>query len=792
MKLPKIIEVDKEKCVNCHRCIAVCPVKFCNDGSGDHVNVIDDLCIGCGECIEGCPHEARKIVDDFMPFIETLNKREKMVAIVAPAIAAEFPDTYKNFNGWLKSIGISAIFDVSFGAELTVKSYLEHAKRNKPQLIIAQPCPAIVSYCEIYKPELLKYLAPADSPMMHTIKFIRQFYTQYNSHKILIVSPCTAKKREFAELGKGDYNVTLTSFVDYIKKNSIKLNQYPSLDYDNDPAERAVLFSTPGGLLKTVERENPFLLNISRKIEGPTVIYKYFDKLPEDIKKGNNPLIIDCLNCEHGCNGGTGTKRDKSVDELEKNIDKRNKEMQEGYANKGILRSKKFNKFKINKIINKYWKPGLYDRKYENLHQSNYLTMLKIPSKVQIEGIYKEMLKSKDTDILDCSACGYNNCEQMAIAIFNKLNKKENCKVYEKNYLENNVDLLLEKMEAFADGDLGVHIESESKDNIGKLLRGFNYSVVNIHDLVKTLKNAITNISAMTVKLSSTVHQLATGSQEQSSQIFDVAGAIEEMTNTIHSTSQSANLAANNSKKAGELALKGGNIITETVDGMTKIANVVAKAETTIKALGDSSQQIGEIIQVINDIADQTNLLALNAAIEAARAGEQGRGFAVVADEVRKLAERTTKATKEIATMIKTIQKDTVFAVESITQGAKEVVAGKDKADKAGESLMEIISATKDVSDNINIVATASQEQSATSESISKNIDMINSVINQSSEGIHQVANALEELNTLTEELVIISEKFHNIQIDNNKSVNISKVFTEKSHTILKKIPAAN
>ncbi len=389
-------------------------------------------------------------------------------------------------------------------------------------------------------------------------------------------------------------------------------------------------------------------------------------------------------------------------------------------------------------------------------------------------------------DILDCSACGYNNCEEMAIAIFNGLNKKENCKVFEKNYLENNVDLLLEKMEAFADGDLGVSIKSDSDDNIGKLLSGFNNAVGNIRDLVKTLKQAIINISEMTDRLSATVHQLATGSQEQSSQIFDVAGAIEEMTNTIHSTSQSANLAANNSKKAGDLALKGGNIITQTVEGMNKIANVVAKAETTIKALGNSSQQIGEIIQVINDIADQTNLLALNAAIEAARAGEQGRGFAVVADEVRKLAERTTKATKEIASMIKTIQKDTEFAVESITEGAKEVVNGKEKADEAGKSLVEIIEATKDVSDNINIVATSSHEQSATSDAISQNIDTINSVINQSSEGIHQVANALEQLNTLTEDLVKISEKFHNLKIEDNKPVNISKIFSKKSHSLLK------
>ena len=163
MHLAKIIEVDKEKCVNCHRCIAVCPVKFCNDGSGDHVSVIDDLCIGCGECIQGCPHDARKIVDDFDLFMKAVNNREKIVAVVAPAIAAEFPNNYKNFNGWLKSLGVQAIFDVSFGAELTVKSYLEHVKRMLPRWSLLNHVPQlyrllnyiIPNYCNIWLPPIV-------------------------------------------------------------------------------------------------------------------------------------------------------------------------------------------------------------------------------------------------------------------------------------------------------------------------------------------------------------------------------------------------------------------------------------------------------------------------------------------------------------------------------------------------------------------------------------------------------------------------------------------------------------
>ena len=172
----------------------------------------------------------------------------------------------------------------------------------------------------------------------------------------------------------------------------------------------------------------------------------------------------------------------------------------------------------------------------------------------------------------------------------------------------------------------------------------------------------------------------------------------------------------------------------------------MSRVADTVKQLGKSSNHIGEIIQVIDDIADQTNLLALNAAIEAARAGEMGRGFAVVADEVRKLAERTTKATKEIAGMIKQIQYDTKGAVQSIEEGTKEVEKGKEMANKAGESLKEIIKASNKVVDEVNRVASASEEQSTTAEQISRSIETISGVSNESTAGIQLIAKAAQDL----------------------------------------------
>ena len=191
-----------------------------------------------------------------------------------------------------------------------------------------------------------------------------------------------------------------------------------------------------------------------------------------------------------------------------------------------------------------------------------------------------------------------------------------------------------------------------------------------------------------------------------------------------------------------------------------------------LKNLGKSSDQIGEIIQVINEIADQTNLLALNAAIEAARAGEHGRGFAVVADEVRKLAERTTGATNEITTMIQRIQEDTSGAVGAIEKGKKEVENGKELAGDAGHALSEIIANTDEVANLINQLAAASEQQNATSQQISSNVELINNVTQQATESTEQISRAAENLNKLTINLQTVVNQF---KLDNSQSVRIAQ-----------------
>jgi len=428
MKLAKLIDIIEEKCVNCHQCISVCPMKFANNGADKVVHVNHDLCIGCGQCIHACTHGARVPIDDFDKAMADMSiKGHKTIAVVAPAVGSNFPDTFLRLNGWLKSMGVEAIFDVSFGAELTVKSYLEHIKLNKPKAVIAQPCPAIVSYIQIYQPSLLKYLAPADSPMVHTMKMVKRFYPRFKDHKIVVISPCIAKRREYDETGYGDYNVTISKIIAHFEGTGISINDFPEVPFDNDPAERAVLFSSPGGLLETAEREFPGIRSSTRKIEGVPTIYHYLKNLDESIQKGMNPLMIDCLNCEMGCNGGTGTtNHHKMQDELEHHVRQRKnklvKEYNTGQGDEEALAT-------LRKTVDKYWEPGLYDRTYVD-HSNNFTQQVKMPSEQEMREVLQSMAKVTDADLKNCAACGYNDCHDMAIAIFNGYNRKENCHFY--------------------------------------------------------------------------------------------------------------------------------------------------------------------------------------------------------------------------------------------------------------------------------------------------------------------------------------------------------------------------
>ena len=267
------------------------------------------------------------------------------------------------------------------------------------------------------------------------------------------------------------------------------------------------------------------------------------------------------------------------------------------------------------------------------------------------------------------------------------------------------------------------------------------------------LSNYSEQLASASEQISCGASQSAERSRIQFDQTTQVATAMQEMSATVAQVSENSNRAADDARQAADTARHGGAIVDETLAKMSAIAASVGGTAEKMRELGKSSDQIGRIIGVIDDIADQTNLLALNAAIEAARAGEQGRGFAVVADEVRKLAERTTTATKEISQMIKNIQEETRTAVSAMEEGTRQVEAGVKSTAQAGDSLKEIIQMAEQVGEKIRHIATAGTQQASATEQVNTNIDQIAKLGKESALSAKQSAKACQDLSTLAMDL---------------------------------------
>lgn len=302
-------------------------------------------------------------------------------------------------------------------------------------------------------------------------------------------------------------------------------------------------------------------------------------------------------------------------------------------------------------------------------------------------------------------------------------------------------------------GDLTFRLPADSNDEVGKTAAAFNRFMDQLQTIIGSVKQATDRVASASSQLSATSVQVGKGSSTQANQANQAASAMDEMRSTVVDVARNASEAASFSKNANETAEKGGRVISETVNGMQRIARSVDGVASVIDSLGKSSDQIGEIVSLINDIADQTNLLALNAAIEAARAGEQGRGFAVVADEVRKLAERTAKATAEISQMIKTIQQGTQKAVVSMKQGTTEVEDGVALVNEAGKALQQIVEGSQKLTDMISQIATAAEEQSAVSANVSNSVESIAHVAKENNAAVTHITTASEDLMRLSIDL---------------------------------------
>jgi methyl-accepting chemotaxis protein len=311
-----------------------------------------------------------------------------------------------------------------------------------------------------------------------------------------------------------------------------------------------------------------------------------------------------------------------------------------------------------------------------------------------------------------------------------------------------------------SEGNLRQEILVDREDEFGQQAATIKGMVEKWREIIGNVKQASDSVASAGTQLSANAEQTSHGASQQAERAHQVATASEEMSQTVDDIARNATSIATTAAQAAKTAKDGGTTVEAAVKEVGEIASTVAESASHITSLSELSKKIGDIIGIINEIADQTNLLALNAAIEAARAGEHGRGFAVVADEVRKLAERTTGATSEVSGIIREIQNNVTSAVTSIDDVTAKVDKGVDLSSKAGAELQTIVKSVEDLQQMVQQIATAIDEMSSTSDQISKDIESISGISGQTSQSSDEVLKASNELSRLGVDLQGIARQF--------------------------------
>jgi twitching motility protein PilJ len=340
----------------------------------------------------------------------------------------------------------------------------------------------------------------------------------------------------------------------------------------------------------------------------------------------------------------------------------------------------------------------------------------------------------------------------LGVQVFSDQKRRVQSAEYQNEQNQEAILRLLDEMANLADGDL-THYTTVTEDFTGAIADSVNFTIDAIRDLVTTINETASQVSSSAQQSQDTARHLAEASERQAQEITSASTAINEMAVSINEVSGNSKDSAEMASRSVESAKKGGVAVRRTIEGMDSIRETIQETSKRIKRLGESSQEIGDIVELIDDIAEQTNILALNAAIQAAMAGEAGRGFAVVADEVQRLAERSSSATKQIEALVKTIQTDTNEAVISMEQSTSGVVNGARLAEDAGMALEEIVGETEKLADRVGNISSLAQQQSAAASNVSQIMHVIQEITTQTSAGTSETAASIGNLAELAQDL---------------------------------------